>query len=183
MFTSLSEFELWHVLLVMISIFFSAGMVFYFMRVKEDRRIERAVYKLGAEALPSIRLPDGMDGDLYIDFILLTARGITAISVKRYEGFIYASEKLERWTQVINGNNYAFPNPLEEMDLKISALKLILPDVEVDGRVLFAGRCSFPKGKPDAVILLDDIVGKAKKEPISEHYYASWKKLHEYQIR
>lgn len=182
MLISFSKFQLWYGCIALVSVLVAVAL-FYYGRMKENRRIIRVISKLGVRVLSSIKLPDGIDGDLYIDFLLLTSKGITAIAVKRYEGFIYAGDKLEQWTQVVNGSNYLFPNPLHEMKLKISVLKSLLPDIEIQGKILFAGNCCFPKGKPEAVMLLGDITNGIDKEPISEHYYASWEKLYQYQSR
>src|SRR5688572_8380588 len=75
-------------------------------RRREERRIRRTVCRQGADVLAALEIPDGLDGRMCIDYLVLTAEAIRVIVVKRYEGLIYAGEKLAEWTQVIKQNNY-----------------------------------------------------------------------------
>lgn len=144
---------------------------------REERRIRRAVRRQGADMLAALEIPDGMDGRIYIDYLVLTAEAIRLVMVKRYEGFIYAGEKMAEWTQVIKPNNYRFPNPLQELELKIVALRSIVPDIPITGCVLFSESCKFPTRKPAGVMCVGDPAPAFDKRPIPENLQQAWRKL------
>ncbi|HEX5057150.1 MAG TPA: nuclease-related domain-containing protein [Gammaproteobacteria bacterium] len=144
---------------------------------REERRIRRAVRRQGSEILAALEIPDGMDGRLFIDYLVLTADAIRVVVVKRYEGFIYAGEKLAEWTQVVKRNNYRFPNPLKELELKIIALGSIIPGIPITGCVLFSESCKFPTRQPGGVLRLGDPVPAYGKRPIPEDLQHAWRKL------
>lgn len=147
-------------------------------RNREERRIRRAVRRQGAEVLAALEIPDGLDGRMFIDYLVLTAEAIRVIMVKRYEGFIYAGEKMAEWTQVVKQANYRFPNPLQELELKIMALRAIVPDVPVTGCVLFSESCRFPTRQPEGVLRPGDPVPAFdKRRPVPENLRNAWRKL------
>jgi hypothetical protein len=146
-------------------------------RNREERRIRRAVRKQGADILAALEISDGLDGRMFIDYLVLTAEAIRVVVVKRYEGLIYAGEKLAEWTQVIKQNNYRFPNPLQELELKIIALRSIVPGIPVTGCVLFSESCRFPTRKPEGVVCLGDPVPVFDKRSIPEGLQQAWQQL------
>jgi hypothetical protein len=146
-------------------------------RSREERRIRRAVRRLGTDVLTGLEIPDGLDGRMYIDYLVLTAGAIFVVVVKRYEGLIYAGEKLAEWTQVVRQNNYRFPNPLKELELKIIALRSIVPDVPISGCVLFGERSSFPTRKPEGVMCPGDAVPAVDRRPVAAALQQAWRKL------
>jgi hypothetical protein len=148
-------------------------------RGREERRILRAVRKQGAEILAALEVPDGLDGRMFIDYLVLTAESIRVVVVKRYEGLIYAGEKLAEWTQVVRQNNYRFPNPLKELELKIIALGSIVPGVPITGYVLFSESCKFPTRQPGGVLRLGDPAPTYEKRPVPEDLQQAWRKLHQ----
>jgi hypothetical protein len=152
-------------------------------RKREERRIRRAVRKQGSAVLAALEIPDGLDGRMFIDYLVLTADAIRVVIVKRYEGFIYAGEKLADWTQVVKPNNYRFPNPLQELELKLIALRSIVPGIPLTGCVLFSESCEFPTRKPEGVMRLGDPVAAFNKRPIPDELQQAWQKLQQLQRR
>lgn len=145
---------------------------------REQRRIRRAVRRQGAAVLAGLEIPDGLDGRIYIDYLVLTAEAIRAVVVKRYEGFIYASEKMAEWTQVVKPNNYRFPNPLQELEFKIMALRALVPGVPITGCVLFSESCRFPTRQPEGVLRVGDPVPVYdRRRTIPEELQQAWRKL------
>lgn len=146
-------------------------------RGREERRIRRAVRRQGAEVLAAVEIPDGLDGHIFIDYLVLTAEAIRVVMVKRYEGFIYAGEKMAEWTQVVKQGSYRFPNPLQELELKIMALRSIVPGVPVSGCVLFSESCRFPTRQPEGVLRPGDPVPASGSRPIPDELRNAWRKL------
>lgn len=129
-----------------------------------------------------VMLPDSLDGSTYVDSLALTANAIVVLYLKRYRGVIFAGEKIEQWTQVINNHSYRFPNPLQKMEVDIMAINSLVKDVNVEGKVIFTRGSEFPKGKPDSVVLISELEKSLKSysaEEIPPALQTAWKRLQE----
>jgi hypothetical protein len=118
----------------------------------EERHVKRMIRRLGTRKLRNLHLPDGMGGEVSIDYLLLTRDGLLVVGVKRFSGLIFGGPKTDQWTQVINRVSYKFPNPDEYMHRQINAVRTLAPDMAIKGIHLFTHRAEFPKGKPDNVM-------------------------------
>ena len=58
-----------------------------------------------------------------IDHIVISIYGIFVIETKNYTGWIYGSDKSEKWTKNMYGNKYYFQNPLIQNYYHIKALQ------------------------------------------------------------
>jgi uncharacterized protein YjiS (DUF1127 family) len=130
---------------------------------REERRLRRAIRRLGARALHDIRLNDGMGGQVTIDYILLAADRILVVGVKRFSGLIFGGAQTDQWTQVINRCSYKFPNPDDYLQRQVEAVRLLVPGTAVTGVHLFTHGATFPKGKPDNVLLSREIRQRAPR--------------------
>jgi hypothetical protein len=128
---------------------------------RQERQIRRALKRLGARGLHNIRLPDGLGSEIMIDNLLLATDAILVVDVKRFDGLIFGGSKTDIWTQVINKRSYRFPNPDQQLQLQVAAVRTIVPRVPVRGLHLFTHKSKFPKGKPPSVLQLADI----RKQP------------------
>ena len=162
----------------MVVIVFAPLLLWYNLpRRRQERRIKQAVKKLGHKSMDSVWLPDGVDGEVFIDHLVLTDNDIKVVSVKRYPGLIYGGEQLPNWTQIVNRRSHTFPNPLDEMKLKVLAVKSVVPLAEVTGVTLFGTDSQFPTKKPDGVITIDDINTRHRSTDISPSLLSSWNAL------
>jgi len=130
---------------------------------REERRIRRAIRRLGARALHDIRLPDGTGGEVSIDYLLLAGDALLVVGVKRFSGVIFGGAQTDQWTQLINRSSYKFPNPDNYLQRQIEAVRLLVPEHTVTGIHLFTHGATFPKGKPDNVLLSREIRQKPPK--------------------
>lgn len=145
-----------------------------------EQRLFRAIKSQGQEVLRNIILPDGMDGLVFVENLILTADGIVIFSIKRYPGLIFAGESIDEWTQMIGSRSYKFPNPLRLMESDVSAVKSQVPDVNVYGRVVFSMGSHFPKGQPEQVILARDLIKHQtalRQDDIEPALMKAWEKL------
>ena len=146
----------------------------------EKLSFKRAVQRLGIETINDLVLPDGMEGFVFIDYVILTPPDILVVSVKKYPGIIFASENIDQWTQLIGKRSYKFDNPLREVQVKVIAVKQYLPDTHVKGLVIFHRGSSFPKGKPDGVKQVNEIVDQksaAQNQTLSQELEEGWNML------
>lgn len=149
----------------------------------EDWLIRRALGRMGREVLNRVVLPDGIDGRVNIDYLVLTDEGVTVVRVKRYPGVIFGGDKVDQWSQVIDNGSYRFPNPLRELRSQVGVVRSLIPGVPVEGMLLFGRDSQFPKGKPDGVYLMSELKRKARNSGVQasasvpDELMESWKAL------
>jgi hypothetical protein len=148
---------------------------------QEQRQIRRAVKRLGARVMRDVSLPDGIGGEINIDFLVLASDAILVIGVKRYDGMIFGSANTDEWTQTINSRSYRFQNPDVYLAQQISAVRTLAPKAPVKGLHLFSDTASFPWDKPDNVLQLKDLLGRNISRPglkdIPADLCTAWKNL------
>jgi hypothetical protein len=143
-------------------------------------RLERVAY----EAAHQILVPDGMGGFIHIDHLLLTPRGVLVLDTRRVAGLIFGGDQMSDWTVMGRGHRYTFDNPQPALYDRIAAVKALVGDVPVEGRLLFSNVGKFTKGMPKWVLMLDGIevefpvVDRANKESSAYTQYADdWRGL------
>lgn len=147
----------------------------------EGYRITRAVKRLGARMLRNVNVPDGMDGVINIDFLMLSTDAILIIDVKRYDGMIFGGVQTDVWTQTIDRRNYKFPNPNNYLSQQVSAVKNIVFDAPIKSMHLFIDNAEFPCGKPPNIMQIKDINNSGTRRPklknIPAELLAAWQRI------
>jgi hypothetical protein len=141
-------------------------------------RLERVAYA----AVHQILVPDGMGGFIHIDHILLTPRGVLVLDTRRVTGLIFGGDQMSDWTVMGRGHRYTFDNPQPALYDRIAAVKALVGDVPVEGRLLFSNVGKFTKGIPKWVVMLDGIevefpVIDRGSMPNSEQNTEGWSRL------
>ncbi len=116
-------------------------------------RLERIAYQAAHQVL----VPDGMGGFIHIDHLLLTRRGILVLDTRRVAGLIFGGDQMSEWTVMGRGHRHTFDNPQPALYDRIAAVKALVGEVPVEGRLLFSNLGKFTKGKPKYVMMLDGI--------------------------
>ncbi len=132
---------------------------------RETRQITRAVKRMGARFKRDITLPDGMGGEIGIDYLALSTDAILVIGVKRYDGMIFGSAQTDEWTQTLNSRSYKFANPDAYLAQQVSAVRNIVPKISARGLHLFTDSAAFPWDKPSNVVQLKDLRGSGSRRP------------------
>jgi hypothetical protein len=126
-------------------------------------RLERVAYRAAHQVL----VPDGMGGFIHIDHLLLTPRGVLVLDTRRVAGLIFGGDQMSDWTVMGRGRRFTFDNPQPALYDRIAAVKALVGDVPVEGRLLFSNVGKFTKGIPKWVMMLDGI--EVEFPPLSEH--------------
>lgn len=135
------------------------------------------------EVLSDVLIPDGMDGQLHVDFLLLTQRGILVLDLREVPGVIFGGDQMDEWAVMTRTRRFTFTNPQGLLLDRIAAVKALSGDVPVEGRVLFTSRAQFPKGRPKSVLMLDSLkvefapVEKATMESVVASFRPGWEML------
>jgi hypothetical protein len=123
----------------------------------ERRRLEKCIAAVGNDQLRNVLLEDGMGGQSFYEYLLLTPGGILSLVSNPRDGIIFGGERMDTWAQVLGKRTTRFANPFYGMEAQMTTLRHHLPKVVVEGIVLFMGNCSFPKGKPQGVWTRTDL--------------------------
>lgn len=133
----------------------------YWRRGRAD--VVGALREVAVERLENVLVPDGMGGSIQIEHLVLTAQGILVVDVKRYEGAIFGSDRMNEWTVISRRRRFTFPNPQNTLYDRVAAVKQLVRDVHVVGYVLFPDTADFSKGRPKDVILPQELAERHKK--------------------
>ncbi|MFA5529887.1 MAG: nuclease-related domain-containing protein [Thiohalomonadaceae bacterium] len=131
-------------------------------RRRREARVRRSIRRLGKLAMRDVSLDNGMDSLAFIDWLVLTSKEILVVTLQRGRGIMFGGEKMDTWARVVGRRTFRFPNPLLANHELVMAVKYHLPQLPVRGIVLCEEGASFPKGKPEGVLLPTDIEGDAK---------------------
>jgi hypothetical protein len=116
-------------------------------------RLERVAF----EAAHQVLVPDGMGGFIHVDHLLLTPRGVLVLDTRRVAGLIFGGDQMSDWTVLARGRRYTFDNPQPALYDRIAAVKALVGEVPVEGRLVFSNAGKFTKGMPKWVVMLDGI--------------------------
>ncbi len=173
-----AEFMTWGpvVILLIIALILSYAAIKNWLK---EQYMYRCVRRLGVAAERSIALPDGMDGRVLIENIVLAPDGIYILPIKRYCGIIFAAENIETWTQLVGKRSYKFPNPLPELDAYVMAVRNLLPAIKVEGYILVTSDAEFPKGQPDRILPVSKVAEllAIEKGDVSTQLKEAWVEL------
>ncbi|WP_428606501.1 nuclease-related domain-containing protein [Sedimenticola sp.] len=142
-----------------------------------QRQIANAIQRLGPKLHRELLVPDGIDGVLVADYVVLTHKGILLVTVNWYEGNIFGGKDTDQWTQVLRGASHRFTNPLHELQLICATVRSLVPNIPVSGIVLFAGHCTFPKDKPEGACQLTDLPRQRRKQVVPPRFETAWELL------
>lgn len=126
-------------------------------RRQKEKALLRTLHNLGPEVQRDVVLENGIDGLTFIDFVVLTPNGAVAVEFIPRQGAIFGAENADQWSQVVGRKTTRFPNPISRNQDQVNALRLNAPDLKPRGLVLFGPDATFPKGKPDNVVIPNDL--------------------------
>ena len=155
--------------------------------VKRWRRsrggLEQTLRTIAVDSLQDILLPDGMGGQIHLQHVLLTAKGLVVLELKTVKGMVFAGDRMDEWTVIGRARRFAFQNPQRALYDRVAALKTQARDLPVTGHILFLDEADFSKGRPAHVIFPNELrarYGKPERvelERLMEAFYPHWEKV------
>ena len=143
-------------------------------------RLQRVFDDISYDRIDDILIPNGEDGEIHIDHLLLTSRGLLIVDIKDVDGTVFGSDKMEKWTVISATNRFTFSNPQPALYDRIAAVRQIVRQVPVAGRLVFLDGGEFTKGIPELVADIDGLhdefnepdkaAGKFKIEAFKPHW-------------
>lgn len=120
---------------------------------------ERAIADISFDSFEGLIIPGADEGEILIDYLLLTSQGLLILEVKDVQGAVFGGDKMQDWTVINDERRYTFSNPQPALYDRIAAVRQIVRQVPVAGRILFLDGAEFTKGIPGLVCNLTELVG------------------------
>jgi Nuclease-related domain len=132
------------------------------LRVVRGRRggLRQALEEISFDRIDGLVIPNADEGEILIDYLLLTSQGLLVLEVKNVRGTVFGGDKLQDWTVINEERRYTFSNPQPSLYDRIAAVRQIVRDVPVAGRILFLDGAEFTKGTPSMVVNLVELVSE-----------------------
>jgi Nuclease-related domain len=127
-----------------------------YLRSARRRALLVRLERLAFDAKHQVLVPDGMGGFIHIDHLLFTPRCMLVLDTRRVAGLIFGGDQMSDWT-VMGRRRYTFDNPQPALYDRIAAVKALVGEVPVEGRLVFSNVGKFTKGIPKHVLMLDGI--------------------------
>ena len=128
-----------------------------YRRFRGGNRIDQLFRVIGHARIDALVIPNGDDGEIQIDHLLLTSKGLLLLHIKEVTGSVFGSDKMSDWTVIAPERRYTFSNPQPGLYDRVAAVRQIVKDVPVEGRVLFLDGATFSKGVPSMVATIDEL--------------------------
>lgn len=129
----------------------------YFRRSRYSRQVNKLIRDLSRAHYRNVLVPDVVDGEIWIDSLLLTDGGLVVLDIRDYTGNLFGGESINEWTQLIGVKAHKFSNPLLELPARVQAVQALIDGIPVTGQVVFTRRGQFPKGVPEGVCMIDEV--------------------------
>ncbi len=150
-----TQLILWLASAAAIPVAAAVGGVLWWRATAATREVERTLRGIAHDAVRGVVVPDGLDGPFYIECVLVGARALVVLDLRDVRGAVFGAEKMDEWTVLDGVKRFTFRNPLVSLHDRVNALRHHLGDeVEVEGRIVFSSRASFPKGIPPRAVAL-----------------------------
>jgi hypothetical protein len=119
--------------------------------------LQRVLKDIAFARIEGLVVPDSDGGEIQIDYLLLTSRGLLILHIKDVDGVVFGSDKMQDWTVISKDRRFTFSNPQPALYDRIAAVRQIVRQVPVEGRVLFLDGAEFTKGVPSMVCTVDEL--------------------------
>ncbi len=149
----------------------------------KPRGLDRILDAIAFDRVDGMVVPNGDEGVIQIDHLLLTSQGLLIVHVKDAPGTVFGGDKLKDWTVMAADRRYTFANPQPALYDRIAAVRQIVRDVPVEGRILFLDGAEFAKGVPELVKTPDELLqefgdaDKAAAKRKVEAFKPHWEQL------
>ena len=132
-------------------------LLLYRRRAEKGHSLSQVLNEIAFERVDKMIIPNIDDGEIQIDHLLLTAQGILIIDIKDVQGAVFGGDKMQDWTVISENRRFTFSNPQPALFDRIAAVRHIIREVPVAGRILFLDGAEFAKGVPGLVTTLDEL--------------------------
>ena len=145
-------------LFVAVGLLLLAGVWLAWRLLRDGRSpFDQVLDDIGFDRIEGLVVPNADEGEIMLDYVLLTTQGLLVLEVKDIEGTVFGGDKLKQWTVMSKERRFTFNNPQPALYDRVAAIKEIVREVPVSGRILFPFGAEFAKGVPDLVTNLHQL--------------------------
>ena len=154
-------------------------------RKSHPRSLSHVLDSIAFERIQDVVIPNADEGEIQIDHLMLTAEGLLIVDVKDVQGAVFGSDKMQDWTVIAEDRRFTFSNPQHALYDRIAAVRQIVREVPVAGRIVFLDGAEFTKGVPSLVSTLDELTDefgerdKAAAKVKIEAFMPHWDLIHD----
>lgn len=152
---------------------------------RHERALRKAIKRISHDTLAERVIPDGVDGEIQIDLVALTAAGLLVLEIRHARGTVYGATSLDQWTALTPTSRIAFENPLVLLNRRVIALRgLFGEDVPVDGRVVLVGDVQLGADLPETVLTPQGLIDEfdSSRAAGGSAYSAQWETLRRHAV-
>ena len=159
-----------YLLSLLLVVMLLALLAVYQRRHRKARRLKKVLGAIAFDRIDGLIIPSADVGEIQIDHLLLTSEGLLIVDIKDVRGSVFGSDKMQEWAVISDNHRYTFANPQHALYDRIAAVRQIVRQVPVTGRVLFLDEADFTKGVPGLVCTLDSLLGEyaEKDRPVAK---------------
>jgi hypothetical protein len=142
--------------------------------------LEAVLAEIGFDRIDNLIIPGADEGEIMVDHLLLTSQGLLILEVKDVQGIVFGGDKMQDWAVISKQRRYTFSNPQPALYDRIAAVRQIVRQLPVAGRIVFLDGAEFTKGVPGLVCSLQELAdefGEADKSAAKfkiEAYMPHW---------
>ena len=129
----------------------------WYMKRGNLRTLESILNNIAYDRIDGLVIPKVDEGEIQIDHLVLTTQGLLIIDIKEVQGAVFGSDNMDSWTVIADDKRFTFNNPQPALYERIAAVKQIVRQVPVGGKVVFLDGAEFTKGIPSLVANLDEL--------------------------
>lgn len=147
---------------------------------RRGESLEGVIAEISFDRIEGLVIPSADEGEILVDYLLLTPHGLLILEVKNIQGVVFGGDKMQNWTVIHDQRRYTFSNPQPALYDRIAAVRQIVRQVPVAGRIVFLDGAEFTKGVPGLVCNLAELssefaepdkhVAKVKIEAFRPHW-------------
>ena len=154
-------------------------LIYRYLR-RRGSSLEAVLADIGYDRIDNLIIPGADEGEIMVDHLLLTSQGLLVLEVKDVQGIVFGGDKMQDWAVISEQRRYTFSNPQPALYDRIAAVRQIVRQVPVAGRIVFLEGSEFTKGVPGLVCNLQELAdefGEADKSAAKfkiEAYTPHW---------
>ena len=149
----------WVLPLLAVLVLLLVWFIYRFVRSRANS-LQRVVSLISFDRIEGLVIPGADEGEIMVDRLLLTTQGLLILDIKDVQGTVFGGDKMQDWTVINEERRFTFSNPQPALYDRIAAVRQIVREVPVTGRILFLDGAKFTKGVPGLVCNLDELANE-----------------------
>ena len=131
-------------------------LIYRFLRGRGSS-LESVMADISFDRIDNLIIPGADEGEIMVDYLLLTSQGLLILEVKDVQGIVFGGDKMQDWAVISEERRYTFSNPQPALYDRIAAVRQIVRQLPVAGRIVFLDGAEFTKGVPGLVCTLQEL--------------------------